>query len=157
VNGVAFKPSDWEASGRPIIRIQNLSGVSTDYNLTTREVEPDNVVSSGDLPVSWSATLDTFVWDGPEGVLNQHIFKVIPNDAAVSPRFLYWLLKNEVRELAEGQHAHGLAMMYINRGPFLAHPVALPPLEEQDRIVAKLDELMTLCNQLEAAKGPRQN
>lgn len=149
INGIAFKPTDWGRSGRPIIRIQNLSGVSQEYNYTEREVAPDNVIADGDMLVSWSATLDTFIWDGPEGVLNQHIFKVVPNTAAVRPSFLYWLLKHEVRELAESQHAHGLAMMHINRGPFLSHPVLLPPLEEQERIVAKVNELMEVCARLE--------
>lgn len=156
VNGLAFKPTDWGRTGRPIIRIQNLSGVSPEYNCTEREVGQDNLVADGDLLVSWSATLDTFIWQGPEGVLNQHIFKVIPNAAAVTHGFLYWLLKHEVRVLAESQHAHGLAMMHINRGPFLTHPVLLPPLEEQDRIVAKVDELMALCDQLENAHAERE-
>lgn len=30
------------------------------------------------------------------------------------------------------------------------YPITLPPLEEQKRIVAKVGELMKLCNQLEA-------
>ena len=120
VNGIAFRPSDWGAAGRPVIRIQNLSGLSGDYNYTTRECAEDNLAKAGDLLVSWSATLDAFIWEGPEGAVNQHIFKVVPNFEAVTREFLYWLLKHEVRQLARSQHAHGLAMMHINRGPFLS-------------------------------------
>jgi type I restriction enzyme S subunit len=92
------------------------------------------------------------MWHGPQGVVNQHIFKVIPNPEAVIKKYLYWLLKHEVRQLARSQHAHGLAMMHINRTPFLAHTVLLPPLDEQRMIVAKVDELMTLCDQFESAQ-----
>jgi type I restriction enzyme S subunit len=36
-------------------------------------------------------------------------------------------------------------------------PIAIPPLAEQHRIVAKVDQLMALCGQLEAAIETQQH
>lgn len=38
----------------------------------------------------------------------------------------------------------------LNKSTLLSLPIALPPLAEQKRIVAKVDELMALCDRLEA-------
>ena len=83
INGRGFKKSEWEGEGRPIIRIQNLTGTADEFNYTTLDVDEKYVVPSGTILVSWSATLDTFRWHGPDGVLNQHIFKVVRNEALV--------------------------------------------------------------------------
>lgn len=141
INGMAFKPTDWEQDGRPIIRIQNLTDPNKPLNRTTRKVEGRYIVSPGDLLVSWSATLDAFIWDREEAVLNQHIFKVEPNTNVVDPRFLFFGLREVIAEMREGEHLHGSTMKHINRGPFLAHRFPIPPLPEQRRIVAKLDRL----------------
>ena len=44
----------------------------------------------------------------------------------------------------------------IARSEFLALPIPLPPEEEQRRIVAEVDKLMALCDQLEAQLQERQ-
>ena len=43
----------------------------------------------------------------------------------------------------------GIAYPAINDSQFFSGLISLPPLPEQHRIVAKVDELMTLCDQLE--------
>jgi type I restriction enzyme S subunit len=156
INGLAFKPSDWSREGKPIIRIQNLSGRNPDFNRTDRSVDRSVIVNPGDILVSWSATLDAFLWNGEQGVLNQHIFRVSPAPI-VDKSYLYWLLKWAIRVLADSDHSHGLVMAHINRGPFLAQTVGLPPLAEQHRIVAKVDELMALCDTLEAQQADAES
>ncbi len=132
INGAAFKPSDWGGEGLPIIRIQNLTGTGEKFNLTIRKVKSELIVEPGDLLVSWSATLDVYRWSGPRGVLNQHIFKVLPNPD-IAPEYLFYALKNALAELSA--KTHGSTMKHVVRGDFESTQVNVPPLPEQRRIV----------------------
>lgn len=132
INGAAFKPTDWENDGLPIIRIQNLTGSGEKFNYTTRKVKPELIVEPGDLLVSWSATLDVYRWAGPRGVLNQHIFKVLPKQG-IDPDYLFFALKTALAELTA--KTHGSTMKHVVRGDFESTRVAVPPLPEQRRIV----------------------
>jgi type I restriction enzyme S subunit len=143
INGFAFKPSHRSDSGRPIIRIQNLTDPSKPFNYTELELPDDYKVSKNDILVSWSATLDVFLWHGPNALLNQHIFKVVPNESLIDKTFLRYSLKKSIEELLNTEHLHGSTMKHINRGPFLAHQIPLPPLNEQIRIADKIDELFS--------------
>ena len=49
-----------------------------------------------------------------------------------------------------GELNNGTSVPQINNKDFERFPIPLPPLAEQKRIVAKVDELMTLCDQLES-------
>jgi len=139
INGVAFKPSDWGENGRPIIRIQNLTDSSKPFNRTFREVDEKYIVKNGDLLVSWSATLGVFIWDQDEdGLLNQHIFRVLPNSKQIDKGYLRHMLTDALIEMK--RHLHGATMQHVNRGEFLSTSIPLPPLAEQKRIAAILDK-----------------
>lgn len=139
VNGRAFKPAEWGTVGRPIIRIQNLTGSTDVVNRYDGAVDSKHIVHAGDLLLSWAATLGVFVWQGEEAALNQHIFKVHPN---VDPRFMYYLLQHTLGALKS--QVHGTGMQHITKGRFEATAVAIPrSREEQERIAVRLDELLS--------------
>lgn len=140
INGCAFKPADWGDEGIPIVRIQNLTDPERPYNRTLRTVEDKYHLSFGDILVSWSATLDVFVWRGPHALVNQHIFKV-EHSGDLHKGFVYFALKEAIAELVKSEHLHGTTMKHINRKPFLHHEVNIPPLNEQYRIVERIETL----------------
>ena len=134
-NGRGFKKSEWAEQGRPIIRIQNLTKSSYVTNYFNGHADERHIVRGGDLLVSWAATLGVFVWDGPEAVLNQHIFKV---ESGLHKQYHRYLLEHTLSDLR--RQAHGSGMVHVTKGRFDATPVLVPPLPEQRRIVAAIEE-----------------
>jgi type I restriction enzyme S subunit len=139
INGMAFKPSDWEEEGKKIIRIQNLNDPDKPYNKTTKGVSDKYLVYPEDILVSWSASLGVFEWKEPEiAVLNQHIFKVVPNEKLVWKPYLKYALNQSINSMLK--YAHGSTMKHINRQEFLETQTYIPPIAEQRRIAAILDK-----------------
>lgn len=145
LNGRGFKKSEWRESGRPIIRIQNLTGSRSKFNYFDGEPEEHYIARDGDLLVSWAATLGVFVWRGPEAVVNQHIFKVV---SRIDRHFHRYLLLATLDDLQ--RQTHGSGMVHITKSRFEQTPVPLPPLNEQRRIVAAIEEHLS---RLDAADG----
>ena len=82
INGYAFKPTDYASEGKPIIRIQDLTGNAYQTNRFAGILDDKYRVGWGDVLISWSASLGVYEWDAEEAWLNQHIFKVQFNKEA---------------------------------------------------------------------------
>lgn len=136
LNGRAFKPTEWEKNGLPIIRIQNLNNENAAYNYSTKEFEDKYKICYGDLLFAWSASLGAYIWRGKEAWLNQHIFKVVPKEC--DKNFLFFLLMKVTTELYS--KSHGSGMVHITKKTFENTKILLPPLSEQKAIVEKIEE-----------------
>ena len=81
--------------------------------------------------------------------INQDL-KALELPEEIDPDF--FLLVYKTREVKGA----GMTVAGIKQDKLLALPVAIPPKEEQSRIVAKVDELMALCDQLEQQQQDRR-
>lgn len=71
----------------------------------------------------------------------------------IEPYFLLYVLRSPRMQAAfRASSSQTTNIANISLGRMRPLPFPLPPLAEQKRIVAKVDELMTLCDQLEAQK-----
>lgn len=137
VNGYAFKPTDWSTDGLEIIRIQNLTKGSSQTNFFKGTIPEKYKISKGDILISWSATLDIFVWDGKDAWLNQHIFKVVFDKIEVDKRYFIFAISYILDDMRK--QVHGATMQHITKSKFDNLQIPLPPLETQKRVAEILD------------------
>lgn len=160
INGCAFKPEDWKPSGTPIIRIQNLNDPSAEFNYSQAPVPERNRIESGDLLFAWSGTLGSSfgarVWNGPSGVLNQHIFKVLMDEQQITLPFSLLVLARVEEDIAKKTHGFKASFVHVKKSDLVKVELLLPALPEQQRIascLSSLDAVITLETQkLEALK-----
>jgi type I restriction enzyme, S subunit len=138
MNGYAFKPDDWGDEGLPIVRIQNLTDETKSFNRFKGIIDEKYKIIKGTFLISWSATLDIFIWNGEVGLLNQHIFKAIPNEEIVEKSFFYWCATAFMKEMSNDKH--GTAMQHVTKGVFSNFLITLPPLDIQKRLANYLDK-----------------
>jgi len=135
VNGHRFKADEWAEMGLPIIRIQNLNGVSK-FKYFAGDPKAQWRVEPGDLLFAWSGSrggLGARLWQGPPGVLNQHIFHVEPEDG-VDQQWLFEALRFSALELKAKAQGFKETLVHFRKGDLLDYRVVVPPPEEQARI-----------------------
>lgn len=142
INGYAFKPDDWSDTGVPIIRIQDLTGNSYQTNRYNGTYDPKYEVNSGDVLISWSASLGVYIWEGETSVLNQHIFKVVFDKLPINKNYFVYQVEHILRKAQS--EAHGATMKHLTKPVFVSLEFNLPSLDEQNRIAAILDKVTSL-------------
>lgn len=139
INGYAFKPEEWMDNGLPIIRIQNLNNDNAPFNYYNGEIPSKYIINTGDLLISWSASLGAYIWKGEKAYLNQHIFKVEFDKSDISKFYLKLVVESKLAEMSKS--THGATMKHITKKDFDNVPIPVPPLSTQQSIVSELDSL----------------
>ncbi len=161
-NGYAFKSEDYQSSGVGIIRMGEL-GANGEIDERNMKYVSDNIAQSlpdtfrvkpGDLLMGMSGSIGKLAINRSDKsyLLNQRVGRLEP--ILIEKAFLHVFLKTVEQhylQISFGMAIKNLSTKQINETPF-----PLPPLAEQKRIVAKVDELMALCDRLEAQQQERE-
>lgn len=78
-------------------------------------------------------------------------FAILCGNGHILPRYTWMVLRSPYLTSIVDNLQRGQAYPAINDKDFYTLPFPLPPLEEQKRIVAKVNELMALCDDLGAS------
>lgn len=140
-NGLAFKKIHFSDTGVPVIKIAELNnGISGNTSYTKQIFSDDVHLKKEDLLFSWSGnpqtSIDIFKFQLQEGWLNQHIFKVTPNEEIVDRDYFYFLmkyLKPWFTQIASNKQTTGLG--HVTIADIKRMSVLVPSLTMQKKIV----------------------
>ncbi len=155
INGFAFKSSDFSDIGVGVVKIGDIqNGEITTISMSRVQegvvlgLDDSLRVNNGDMLIAMSgATTGKLGFNRTNEVfyINQRVGKIVPYCSYIE--YLYYPLTTKIAEnLAKSM---GSAIPNLSTAQIKNIIFALPPLPEQHRIVAKVDELMALCDQLE--------
>ena len=139
INGRAFKSSEWSNSGLPIIRIQNVKRPEEVFNRYLGSWESKHLVKKGDILLCWAGQLVSIgvhQWDREDGLLNQHIFKVIPKFEA-EPKFIAFMLSLVIDQAKA--NFRGTDMKHLTKADLARQTIILPPISIQRRFALLAD------------------
>lgn len=104
VNGGAYTKGA-SNTGRMVVRIKELNSGPSETTVYNNIVVPeDKTVNPGDVLFAWSGSLGVWRWYRDQAIVNQHIFKIIPNE---HPVWLGWVhvldALEDFRDIAAGK------------------------------------------------------
>jgi type I restriction enzyme S subunit len=139
-NGHGFGPHNWSKVGLPIIRIQNLNG-EADFNYFNGRADADWLVEPGTLLFAWAGTRGVSfgpkIWNGPTGVLNQHIYRVHPRQG-INKNWLYLALREVTERIERKAHGFKATLLHVGKKDIIRQVIDVPPLPEQRKIAEVL-------------------
>ena len=150
VNGIAcqkHRPTQDEVA-LPVVKIKEMhDGITNVTEFVSPNIPSKNIIYTGDILFSWSATLEVAFWYGAKAGLNQHIFKVVPKKG-YSKEYVFQQLSAYVIKFIKMAEARKTTMGHITTDHLHQSIIALPPLnivDEYTMITKNIFKKATQC------------
>jgi len=139
VNGRAYKKPELLSEGKyPVLRVGNLFTNSAWY-YSNLELPEEKYCHRGDLLYAWSASFGPTIWQGGTCIFHYHIWNVL-HSGQLDREYLYWFLLEDVNRVK--RFTTGSTMIHVSMEHMMPRLLAIPPVNEQKKIVAKLKEIL---------------
>lgn len=138
-NGFAFDSESFSDSGKmPLIRIRDLKkGIDTEIRYTG-EFDEKYVVNAGDLLIGMDGEFRCYEWKGKQALLNQRVCRLQKFKGSLFDRFVFYGINKYLKDIEEATGFTTVKHLSSKKISDINFPI--PPLSEQRRIVAILDE-----------------
>ena len=156
-NGYAFKSSLYSNNGVRVIRITNVQdGYIMDdspkyYPLSHMDGLEDYMLKGNDLLMSLTGNVGR-VAIMPAGLLpaalNQRVCCITPKSSEVCKEFLFYLLRTDSFITSCIESGKGVAQLNVSTEWLKSYRIALPPKDEQRRIVKAIQNIMTKIDKI---------
>ena len=138
-NGFAFKSSHFDSDrGVPLIRIRDVFRATTEHRYWG-EFDERYIVQAGDILIGMDGDFAVSRWAGDKALLNQRVCKVMSNSDLFDEGFL-WLCLQPFLDAINAETS-SVTVKHLSSRTIEEIPLPLPPLKEQRRVVAKIEEL----------------
>ena len=156
-NGYAFKSSLYSNDGVRVIRITNVQdGYIMDdspkyYPLSHMDGLEDYMLKGNDLLMSLTGNVGRVAMM-PAGLLpaalNQRVCCITPKSSEVCKEFLFYLLRTDSFITSCIESGKGVAQLNVSTEWLKSYRIALPPKDEQRRIVKAIQNIMTKIDKI---------
>ena len=137
-NGYAFDSRSFSsASGTPLIRIRDLRRGTTTETRYDGDYDPRYLVHAGDLLVGMDGEFACYEWRGGPALLNQRVCRIQSFKSALLPRYLFYGINQHLKEIEDSTGY--TTVKHLSSKSILDIEMPIPPLADQQRIVAVLD------------------
>lgn len=163
-NGYSYKPSETLKNGKgyPVIKSQNIMKRIVEINSQTSfvEIPTDKMLKSkvnkGDFLMCLSSQSNnpeplgkTAIYENEDfALLNQRVLKLTPINYDLS-KYLYYVINSFYFHNTVSHKGGGSAQSNLKLEHVMEMYIPLPPIEEQKRILDRLEQLLPLCDDIE--------